>query len=303
MKTRLLKKLYHLFPFPLAGDAVVSGAETLSISCIIPTFQRDADLEVLLHCLSGQDLCKEEFEVIVVEDGEGEKTGQLIRQFSSQLNLVHLTNPAPLNNVARLRNQGLNYSKGELILFLDDDTIIPQEYFLERIVKLFAGDISVGAVQIPGEASYGLWRIKYDYLDRYSFATRCVAYRRTVLAKIGGFSEGLASYEDIEMAIRFTIKDGRMTRADDLLYRHPPLYFDSWDKPLCNGLSFLRLFGHYSKPVWFVCYINALRFFPCLLLPNIKYRQWGKISVGFFWAPFYSAFQKVAHTNKKIIYR
>lgn len=303
MKTRLLKKLYHLFPFPLAGDAVVSGAAMLSISCIIPTYQRNADLEVLLHCLAGQNLFKDEFEVIVVEDGLDEKTGRLIRQFASQLNLIHLTNRIPLNNVARLRNQGLMSSKGGIILFLDDDTIIPQEFFLERLVQLFAVDLSVGAIQIPGEASYGLWRNRYDYLDRYSFATRCVAYRRSVLAKIGGFLEVLASYEDIELAIRFTIKDGRMSRAEDLLYRHPPLFFDGWDKLLCNGLSFLCLFRRYSKPVWFVCYINALRFFPYLLLPNIKYRQWGKISAGFFWAPLYLLFKKMLHSNKKIIYR
>ncbi|PKN13761.1 MAG: hypothetical protein CVU69_00890 [Deltaproteobacteria bacterium HGW-Deltaproteobacteria-4] len=303
MKTRLLKSLYQLFPFSLKGDAVINSETELAISCIFPTYQRDTDLEVLLRCLAGQGLNKNDFEVIVVEDGMDEKTGQLIRLFASQLNLVHLTNPVPLHNIASLRNQGLKHSKGELILYLDDDTIIPQEYFLSRLVKLFDADLSIGAVQIPGEASYGLWRIKYDYLDRYSFASRCVAYRRSALARIGGFFEQLASYEDIELSIRFTIMDGRMTRAEELFYLHPPLYFDSWKKPLCNGLSFLRLFRRYSKPVWFVCYLNALRFLPFLLMPNAKYRQWGKISAGFVWAPISLIFQKMNHRDKKIIYR
>jgi glycosyltransferase involved in cell wall biosynthesis len=303
MKTRLLKKLYYLFPFPLAGDAVINADASIAVSCILPTYQRDEDFEVLLQCLVEQDLGESEFEVIVVEDGEDQNTGRLIQRFSPQLNLIHLTNPVPLHNVARLRNQGLRCSKGAVILYLDDDTIIPQEDFLSKLVKLFAVEIAVSSVQIRGEASYGLWRHKYDYLDSYSFATRCVAYRRTVQAKIGGFSEELASYEDIELAIRFSIMDGRFARAEDLFYRHPPLHFDGWEKPLSNGLSFLRLFQRYSKPVWFVCYFNALRFLPCLLLPGRKYRQWGKISAGFLWAPIYHVFQKLVGTDKKIIYR
>lgn len=303
MKTRLLRYLYQYFPFPLKGDAAITGSDRVSISCILPTYQRNADLEVLLSCLVVQNLGKEEYEVILVEDGQDEKTAQLIQRFEPLLNLIHLTNPVPRRNVACLRNQGLVLAQGALILFLDDDTIIPQEYFLGRLVQQFAADLSVGAIQIPGEASYGLWRTRYEFLDRYSFATRCVAYRRSALMKIGGFSEELISYEDIELSIRFTISDGRFFRTEDLYYRHPPLFFDNWKKPLCNGLSFLRLFRHYSKPVWFVCYLNALRFLPYLLLPDAKCRQWGKISAGFFLAPFYRIVQKLSRSDKNIIYR
>lgn len=303
MKTRLLKILYKLFPFSLEGDAIVNNVEGVAISCILPTYQRDVDLEVLLRCLAVQVFERDRFEVIVVEDGQNEDTGRLLGKFRSQLNLIHLTNPVPCRNVAKLRNQGLMHSNGALILYLDDDTIIPQEFFLRRIVEYFSADTSMSALQIPGKASYGIWRIKYDYLDSYSFATRCVVYSRSTLVSLGGFSQELASYEDIELAIRFTIIDGRVTRAVDLYYRHPPLYLDSWYKCLCNGLSFLRLFHRYSKPVWIVCYLNAIRFLPFLLLPNPTFRQWGKISAGFIWAPFYLAFRKLIHSDKKVIYR
>lgn len=303
MKNRLLKILYKAFPFPLEGDAVINSLTELSISCILPTYQREKDLEVLLQCLAVQDLEKNAFEVVVVEDGQEEKTGQLVQKFKSELNLVHITNAVPLNNVARLRNQGLMHSKGGVVLFLDDDTMIPQDDFLSRLMKMFEQELSAGAVQISGDASYGLWKIKYDYLDRYSFATRCVAYRRSALVKIGGFLEELASYEDIELAIRFTIQGGHFVRAADLFYRHPPLYFTGWEKPLCNGLSFLRLSRRYSWPVWLACYLNALRFLPLLLLTNIKGRQWGKISAGFMWAPIYLLFNKMGDSGRKIIYR
>ncbi|MCF6177765.1 MAG: glycosyltransferase family 2 protein [Geopsychrobacter sp.] len=303
MKNWLLKKLYQRYPFSIEGDAVVSPVAEIAISCILPTYQRDEDLEILLHCLVEQDLPHKGFEVIVVEDGQTDNTRLLIQKFMPQLNLIHLTNPVPLNNVAQLRNQGLVRSRGELILWLDDDTIINQVDFLARLVTLFVADIDVGAVQVQGRASYGLWKLKYDYLDRYSFATRCVAYRKSVLARICGFSEELASYEDIELSIRFTIMGGRVLRSDDLYYLHPPLHFEGWSKPLSNGLSFLRLFRRYSKPVWFVCYLNALRFLPYLLWPDLKHRQWGKISVGFLWAPFYCGVQKIVGTKKKVIYR
>lgn len=303
MRKKLLKWLYHRFPFSLKGDAVLKDNEGILLSCILPTFKRDADLNVLLQCLAVQNLGQETFEVVVVEDGETTTTGELIRQFSPRLNIRYLTNPTQLNNVASLRNQGLVHSRGELILFLDDDTILPEKTFLRNLIKEFQEFPDIGAIQVPGEASYGICSSKYDYLDRHSFATRCVAYRRSVLADVGGFSEELTSYEDIELAIRFTINCGQMMQAHSLLYRHPPLYFDNWEKPLCNGLSFLRLWSRYSKPVWLLCYLNALRFIPFLLIPESRLRQWGKISAGFIYAPFYQGFQKLFRLDSKVIYR
>jgi glycosyltransferase involved in cell wall biosynthesis len=303
MKTRLLKSLYQIFPFLLDGDALVKAEASISISCIVPTYHRDENLEVLLTCLAAQDFEKDDFEVIVIEDGKSNRTGLLIQRFKARLNLVHLTNPVPLHNVASLRNRGLECSRGASILYLDDDTILPQQNFLSRLKKIYDADAEIGVVQVRGEASYGLWRNRYAYLDPYSFATRCVVYRRSALTKVGGFLEELASYEDIELAIRVALMNGKVVRTEDLYYRHPPLHFDGWEKPLCNGLSFLRLWRRYSKPVWFVCYLNALRFLPYLLLPGHKYRQWGKISAGFLWAPIYLVLQKMGVTNKKIIYR
>ena len=285
------------------GQAHIDAKSETTISCILPTYQRYSDLEIVLRSLATQDFQKNQFEVIVVEDGQDNMTKTLMVTFLPLLNLVHVTNPEPINNVARLRNQGLEHSKGRLVLFLDDDTILPQEDFLTKLVRMFEDNPATGNVQIPGEASYGLLRIKYDYLDKYSYASRCVAYRRGALIAIGGFFEELSSYEDIDLAIRYTIFDGRTQRAEGLLYRHPPLYFENWQKPLCNALSFLRLSLRYSWPIWFVCYMNALRFLPLLLSPHVKQRQWGRISAGFFLAPAYLIYRKFVKSDKATIYR
>lgn len=303
MKTALLKGLYNIFPFPLQGDVECFREEVLSISCIIPTFQRDKDLAVILGCLSAQNMQTQEYEVIVVEDGADEDTGLLIGPFKENLNIIHLTNPVPKRNVASLRNQGLRHARGSYVLFLDDDTILPQEDFLTRLTAHFASNPQAGVIQIPGEASYGLRALKYDYLDKYSFATRCVAYRRQALESVCGFLEELTSYEDIELSIRFVISGGQSVFASDLGYRHPPLFFDGWRKPICNGESFLRLFNRYSKPLWCLCYLNAMRFLPFLLVPNVKCRQWGKISAGFLIAPIRLMIKIMTSSNVRSIYR
>jgi hypothetical protein len=66
----------------------------------------------------------------------------------------------------------------------------------------------------------------------------------------------------------------------------------SWAKPINNGISFLKILRRYSVPVWILCYMNALRFLPLMLLPSVRHRQWSKISCGFLVAPMLSIFSR-----------
>jgi len=289
----LLRFIYDLQPFNLKGDAKITSQGSLPISCIIPTFDRWKELDTILSCLALQNLSKEHFEVVVVEDGATDEVRNCCKKYEQALDiqLIHTEN---VNHcIGALRNRALEQSRGDLLLFLDDDTQIYQTDFLQLLTDNFISNPDIDCVQISGRADRCFIKGRYGYLDKFSFAARCVAYRRGKIADIGGFVDALKSYEDIELSIRFILSGGEIFPNGNLVYFHPPLYFKSYDKTITNGLAFLSLFHRYTFILWIVCYLNALRFLPLLLSPSIKHRQWGNISAGFVIAPIYKLFKRI----------
>jgi hypothetical protein len=82
------------------------------------------------------------------------------------------------------------------------------------------------------------------------------------------------------------IKKTRALRMEELNYYHPPLYFDSMEKPLAIGQAIFKVRRYYSFLVWLLVYFNALRFLLFVLVPGQRYRQWFKISLGVLLYPF-----------------
>ena len=92
----------------------------LTLSIVTPTYQRAANLRLLLDSLAEQTLSSELFEVIVIDDGSADDTLDVIRSAASKLpNLAWEsgTNAGP----ARARNRGASRATGDVIVFLDDD--------------------------------------------------------------------------------------------------------------------------------------------------------------------------------------
>lgn len=293
----LLRRAYRFFPFDLKGDAEMTADAGCSISCLIPTFDRLRELSTILDCLQSQDMNRADFEVIVVDDGSNPLVANLCRKYESAITVIYLS-ISQRHSVGSLRNAALAVSRGEILLFLDDDTQLWNTSFLSIVAERFASMPAVGCLQFMAEADRCLLNHRYAHLDGHSFAMRCVAYRREHIFRLGGLMNVLTSYEDIELSLRFVISGGKCCRDAMLSYFHPPLYFPSWQKPLANGHSFLKLRHRYSYVIWFLCFMNAIRFLPFMLSPSIRQRQWGKISAGFLLALFVRQWG-----NRAIIYR
>lgn len=93
------------------------------LSVVIPTYERKAVLEETVRALAAQSV--RPFEVIVVDDGSNDGTTDLLHrlreELSDRLDLVPLRQPNLKQG--RARNLGVARAKGELVLFLGDDTI------------------------------------------------------------------------------------------------------------------------------------------------------------------------------------
>ncbi|GEM_PF-449969 len=94
-----------------------------SVSVVIPTYERKAVLEETVRALAAQTA--RPLEVIVVDDGSKDGTTELLHrlreELADRLDLVPLRQPNLKQG--RARNLGVAHAKGDLVLFLGDDTI------------------------------------------------------------------------------------------------------------------------------------------------------------------------------------
>src|SRR3954454_5121459 len=96
-----------------------SSGEAMSgvrISIVIPTYRRPDLLRRCLQSLREQDADTRSFEVVVVDDGSGDETPQVLDEFG----VIAVVQPVN-NGPAAARNKGVATATGELVLFLDDD--------------------------------------------------------------------------------------------------------------------------------------------------------------------------------------
>jgi len=103
------------------------------ISIIIPTRNRAAVLLQCLEALAQQGDGPPPREVLVIDDYSTDETAEKVRAFtcSSSLPVRYLSQPGPRGANAA-RNRGLEAIRGEIIIFLDDDVLVPQGW-LEKL--------------------------------------------------------------------------------------------------------------------------------------------------------------------------
>ncbi|MDI6642063.1 MAG: glycosyltransferase family A protein, partial [Elusimicrobiota bacterium] len=99
---------------------------------IIPTYNRKNVLRKCLNALSNQ-VCKSDFEVIIIDDGSTDGTEDFVKQLISitpyYVRYFRQKNKGP----AAARNVGIKNATGEIILFMGDDIIADSNLLYEHL--------------------------------------------------------------------------------------------------------------------------------------------------------------------------
>lgn len=105
----------------------------MKISVIIPTYRPESYIYECLDSLLHQTLPQEQFEIIVVLNGERnpyeEQLSEYARNASSTIQILY----SEKKGVSSARNLGIDQSKGQYIVFVDDDDWVSPNY-LENLV-------------------------------------------------------------------------------------------------------------------------------------------------------------------------
>ena len=183
----------------------------LSISVIIPTYNRAGYLSQAIDCLLAQTRIPNE--IIVVDDGSTDHTPDVLDRYGSTVEVI--VQPDRMGPSAA-RNIGLKRASGDLIAFLDSDDFLPVTS-IERRASILEANADVAAayggalmIDLTGK-NLGWFRpppfprgmIFHELAARPVFPIHSVMFRRKCLDAIGYFDESLRLHEDFHFWARF----------------------------------------------------------------------------------------------------
>ncbi|NLI10656.1 MAG: glycosyltransferase [Elusimicrobia bacterium] len=209
----------------------------MKISIIIPAYNAS---KTIRQCLREVLKQSESFdcEIIVVDDGSKDETGEIIKNEFKTVNLLIQENAGP----AKARNYGATVAKGDYIIFTDSDCE-PADNWLEEMIRPFQLDpeiigvkgiyktkqkeITARFVQLEYEDKYDVMKkFKYiDFIDTYS-----AAFKKNIFWEVGGYDTRfrVACSEDVDLSFKLSNKGYKMIfNPNAIVYHiHPSKFFD-----------------------------------------------------------------------------
>lgn len=96
----------------------------MKYSVIVPVFNRSDEVDELLSSLCTQTF--KDFEVIIVEDGSNVPCAEVVHRYDGRLDVHYYAKPN--SGPSQSRNYGVERAKGEYVIILDSDVVLPEGY-------------------------------------------------------------------------------------------------------------------------------------------------------------------------------
>jgi len=173
------------------------------LSVVIPALNEERHLGQLLSDLQRQS--RRPDEIIVVDAGSTDATVDIAKR--SQAVVLHGELP-----IARGRNLGGYSAKGDLILFLDADTRLPETFFEDFVSEVERRGLDIACPRyLPYDSTFTIraihafWNMVLKGFERTlpSGAGHCIALRGKLFRESCGFEPSL-KFDDIELVRRLS---------------------------------------------------------------------------------------------------
>lgn len=194
------------------------------VSVLVPARNEENVIEATVRSLCRMHYRKNgrpNFEVVVIDDRSTDQTLSIVQRLAEEFSLVRVVRrfpDEPGTGKSVVLNEGLRFSKGEIIAVFDADTRVEPNFLLKTVAYLY--DPEVGGVQ----GRVRIYNPRQNLLtsmqeDEFSVMAHLVQLakdalcgmtalggngqltRRDAVEKVGGWNE-LSSTEDLDLTIR-----------------------------------------------------------------------------------------------------
>ncbi|MBC7334632.1 MAG: glycosyltransferase [Actinobacteria bacterium] len=185
------------------------------ISVVIPAYNEEKLIGTCLSSLKNQDFSKENYEVIVVDNGSTDNTVKIVKHFGNHSGNIRLVSQ-PRKGLSRAINRGFNESKGKIVAVTNADTVVLPSW-VSNIYKAFTKNHDVVAVSgrvvmFPRNLIPGLAEVFMNYIGGIILKDIMgpnFAIRKDIYYKIGGLNENIDFNCETELFLRLK-REGRI---------------------------------------------------------------------------------------------
>jgi glycosyltransferase involved in cell wall biosynthesis len=178
------------------------------ISIVVPAYNEEALLAATLDAIrASADATGVPYEVIVADDGSTDRTAEVAKARGARVVSVHL------RQIGAARNAGARVASGDLLIFVDADTLVTPEVLRAAVAAVRAGAVGGGSAARV-ESSDPWWGPPSIALASWimrtaRWAAGCFMFvRADVFRLVGGFDERYFASEEIHLS-RAVKKHGR----------------------------------------------------------------------------------------------
>lgn len=173
------------------------------VSIVIPVLNEERYLAACLTSLVALSYPKDRHEILLVDNGSTDRTIEIARGFSDVSIMVKEN-----AKVGAVRNYGVQKAKGSVVVFLDSDCVVSQDWLADGVRKLMANPDTIigGHYLLRNDPS---WLEKYWILTssgrttpRTSLLGGCIFIPKDIFENVGGFDESLNAGEDNDLTVR-----------------------------------------------------------------------------------------------------
>ncbi len=231
----------------------------MKYSIIVPVFNRPDEVDELLESLLSQE--EKDFEVIIVEDGSKVPCKKVCDKYADRLDLYYYykENSGP----GQSRNYGAERAKGDYLLILDSDVVLPKGYIRAVSEELnrepadafggpdcahesFTDTQKAISYSMTSFFTTGGIRGGKKKLDKFYPRSFNMGIRRDVYQELGGFSK-MRFGEDIDFSIRI-FKAGKRCRLFPeawVWHKRRTDFRKFWKQVYNSGIARINLYKKY----------------------------------------------------------
>ncbi len=224
--------------FDSMQQAIVGLYEKVSI--VLVTYN---NLNLTIQCVNSilRNTTWPNYQLIVVDNGSEDGTGDYLERLRQAVPTAKVILNLDNRGFSAANNQGLREADGDILLLLNNDTVVPDGW-LDPLVRHLRNP-SIGMVgpvtnavgnEAKIEVSYTDIQQMQDFADRYTEARKgrsfdismlamfCVAFRRGILEEVGYLDEafGIGMFEDDDYSRRVQAAGYRTVCAEDAFIHH-----------------------------------------------------------------------------------